>query len=188
MRLRLQAALRVVVGDFFPLNSRSISRSQPEAQRSPAPLSSTSRAPIELSALPCTSRQPARRTRDVPPAASGRTARSNRFVRARACGSDNKSNAASADGDKTSFCAINAEINAGTKGATSADEFVTELSPFEPKLDTFLAHAPAAIKADAQTLVETSHTALSDNNGDAFAADAVVLAGKNVDAFCGVSV
>ncbi len=102
-----------------------------------------------------------------------------------ACGGQNTS--AGVDGDKTSFCAINAEIDAGTRGATSADEFVTELSPFEPKLDTFLAHAPAAIWADAQTLVETSHTALSDNNGDAFATDAVVLAGKNVDAFCGGS-
>ena len=104
------------------------------------------------------------------------------------CGGDNASNKATgADGNKAAFCATNAEINAGTKGASSADEFVTELSPFEPKLDSFLTNAPAAIKADAQTLVHASHTALSDNNGSAFNAEAVVLAGKNVDLFCAVS-
>jgi hypothetical protein len=107
-----------------------------------------------------------------------------------ACGSsgsktDNAAPAAAADGDKGAFCATNAEINAGTKGATSADEFVTLLAPFESSLVTFAANAPAVVKVDAQMLVVTSQKALSTKDGSGFADPQVAAAGKNIDTFCG---
>jgi hypothetical protein len=89
-----------------------------------------------------------------------------------------------ADGNKTAFCATNAAITEGTKSATSAAEFVTQLSPFQSQLDAFLADAPAGVKTDATTLVVTARTALSQNDGTGFTDPAVVQAGKNVDQFC----
>lgn len=104
-----------------------------------------------------------------------------------ACGGgDSKTSApANADGDKTAFCATNAEINNGTKGATSPDEFVTMLAPFESSLVSFVANAPAAVKVDAQTLVETAQKALSTKDSSGFSDPSVAAAGKNVDTFCG---
>jgi hypothetical protein len=111
-----------------------------------------------------------------------------------ACGSSGtKTNAASAstsanaDGNKAAFCVVNAQINSGTKAAATPDQFVTLLAPFEPSLVAFAADAPASVKADAQLLVDTAHKALSTNDGTGFADPLVAQAGKNVDAFCGVS-
>lgn len=89
-----------------------------------------------------------------------------------------------ADGDKTAFCATNAAINEGTKTATNATEFVTQLSPFQSQLDAFLADAPAGVRMDATTLVATARTALVQNDGAGFNDPLVVQAGKNVDLFC----
>jgi hypothetical protein len=102
-------------------------------------------------------------------------------------GSKTASPAAADDGDKAAFCATNAELNEGTKGATSADEFITMLAPFQAKLDGFVASAPAVIKTDSQLLVDTAHKAISQGNGSLFADPQVVQAGKSVDTFCGVS-
>ena len=106
-----------------------------------------------------------------------------------ACGGgDSKTSApANADGDKTAFCATNLDITNGLTGATSADDLVSKLTTIEPMLVGFAANAPAAVKVDAQTLVETAQKALSSKDGTGFADPVVVTAGKNVDTFCGIS-
>lgn len=101
--------------------------------------------------------------------------------------SSGSSSSASADGDKAALCKFDTDANAAGTGATTAAGALAVLKSFDGQYDQVLAEAPAAIKADVQTLVTDSRKAVQTNDITIVQADSYTQAGMRLDAFCGIA-
>ncbi|HUI03907.1 MAG TPA: hypothetical protein VLZ77_10220 [Acidimicrobiales bacterium] len=95
-----------------------------------------------------------------------------------------------AAGKTSAFCSASNSINNGTSDATGPADVLTFLKAHTSLLDQMasqLAALPAAVKADAQDLVNTARSAVSGNNADELGTQTVQSDSMTVNLYCGIN-
>lgn len=90
-------------------------------------------------------------------------------------------------GKGSAFCTADAVISAGVGAAADAPAIATFFKTHQTEVNDFAAHIPAAVQADAQTLVAAAHAVVASNDGTKIQAQAVGTAANNVDLYCGIN-
>ncbi|MCU1502308.1 MAG: hypothetical protein JWM12_1662 [Ilumatobacteraceae bacterium] len=92
-------------------------------------------------------------------------------------------------GAMSPFCQFEQDINSGiADGSETPASLVDALKTFEPRMDQWIADAPAEMKANAETLVAAARKTIASGDETDLSGDPnVATAGSAVDAFCGLS-
>jgi hypothetical protein len=90
-------------------------------------------------------------------------------------------------GAGTPFCQFENDLNSafGDAEPESVAALIAVFKQFDTRMDAWVTQAPAAMKANAQTLVDAARKTVSTGDPSAFATEEVDAAGTAIDSFCG---